>query len=53
MQALIDTMANMLLVRKANTVLETLGGADAVKLFYTLADTVDKTDARQTSAHTG
>ena len=53
MQALIDTMVDTLLVRKANTVLETLGGADAVKLLYTLAHTVDKTDARQTSAHSG
>ena len=53
MQAQIDTMADTLLVRKANTVLETLVGAEAVKLFYSLADTVGKTDAGQTSAHRG
>ena len=53
MQAVIVTMADTLLVRKASTVLETLGSAEAVKLFYTLADTKGKTDAGETSAQTG
>ena len=33
------------LVRKANTVLETLGGVEAIKLLYILADTVGKREA--------
>ena len=41
--ALIDTMADMLL--EVKTLFETLGGVEARKHLYTLANTVDKTEA--------
>ena len=43
------------LVRKANTVLETLGGVEAINILYILADRVGKTEVgkpRQTLADT-
>lgn len=42
MEALIDTMADTLLERKAKTLIKTLGGVEAMKLRYTLSDTVCK-----------
>ena len=44
MKALIDTIANTLLERKAKTPLNTPTCVEAVKLHYTLADTVSKTE---------
>lgn len=45
MEALIDTIADTLLERKAISLLETLGDVEAIKLLYTLVDTVGKTKA--------
>ena len=47
--------ADTILVRKANTVLQTAGGVEAINLLYILADTVGNTKAgrpRQTPADT-
>ena len=51
----INVEPDTLLVRKANTVLQTVGGVEAISLLYILADTVGKTEAgkpRQTPADT-
>ena len=42
---IINTTADTQPVRKAKTVLETLGGLETMKVFYILADTVIKTEA--------
>ena len=40
-------MADTLLERKANTLIKTLGGVEAMKLLYVLSDSVCKTEARK------
>ena len=45
MKALIDTKADTLLERKAKTLIKTLCAVEAMKLLFTLPDTVCKTEA--------
>jgi len=51
-EALINTITDTLLLRKTKTLLETPGGVLFMKIVYTLADIVGKTEAAKTSAHT-
>lgn len=44
LKALNDNITHKLLVRKARTVLKTIDGVNARKLFNTLTDTVGKTE---------